>query len=137
MACHDDTELVKILLDHGANVNAKTATDLTPLHRACQGEKDRRLTVYLLIENGADLNAVDQQGCAPIHDAAQFPQNGALAILAEIPAVNVHAVDKCGRTPYQIALANPHTNAAGILKRRMVRDMAEAQSSRKDPRVTV
>src|SRR5262245_35542407 len=52
-----DAEAVKSLLAKGANVNAKTRYDQTPLMFAA--EKGHLEIVRILIEAGADINATD------------------------------------------------------------------------------
>ena len=58
------TEIIKLLLDNGANVNAKAEDDITPLHIA-QLNDDKKIA-KLLIENGADINARDKYGLTPM-----------------------------------------------------------------------
>ncbi len=63
---HVDT--VDILLEHQANVHAKTYQDYTPLYWACQeGQTECAL---LLCRAGARLTDVTKHGDAPIHSAA-------------------------------------------------------------------
>jgi outer membrane protein assembly factor BamB len=52
-----DVNLVKSLLDRGADVNAKARYDVTPLMAAC--DRGNIELVKLLIERGADVNAED------------------------------------------------------------------------------
>jgi len=52
-----DLALVKQLLDEGANVNARTRYDSTPLFFAC--DRGHIEIARLLIERGADLNVKD------------------------------------------------------------------------------
>lgn len=62
-----DTELVKYLLEKGANPNAKGAFGETPLHIAVdRGYLD---IVKLLLENGADPNIQSNEGNTPLHIA--------------------------------------------------------------------
>ncbi|MHB9147127.1 MAG: ankyrin repeat domain-containing protein [Candidatus Amoebophilus sp.] len=55
----------KLLLDRGAEVNAKNKDGNTPLHLATAGGHVK--IVKLLIKNGADLNAKDNNGDTPLH----------------------------------------------------------------------
>ena len=52
-----DAGTVRMLLDHGADVNAADATGRTPLHYAAASELLSVDMVKLLVEHGADLNA--------------------------------------------------------------------------------
>lgn len=57
-------EIAKTLIAHGANINAKAASDLTPLHTAAaRGNID---AATLLLENGAEINATTTEGKKPI-----------------------------------------------------------------------
>lgn len=58
------TQIAKTLIEHGANVNAKGASDLTPLHTAAARGNIEAAT--LLLEHGADINAVTTDGKNPI-----------------------------------------------------------------------
>jgi ankyrin repeat protein len=55
-----DTEAVKLLLDHGANVNAKSSEGFTALLMAARGGGAE--LVRTLVEKGADVNAGDPDG---------------------------------------------------------------------------
>jgi uncharacterized protein len=57
-------EIAKTLIEHGANVNAKAASELTPLHTAAARGNIEAAT--LLLENGADINAMTTDGKKPI-----------------------------------------------------------------------
>ena len=48
-------EIVELLINHGADVNAKNDDAGTPLHAASM--KDNKEIVELLINRGADINA--------------------------------------------------------------------------------
>jgi len=61
-----DPYLVRLLLDHGADVNARDYPCLnSPLHFVCTAEIAR-----LLLDAGADINARNKSDDAPIHTAA-------------------------------------------------------------------
>jgi ankyrin repeat protein len=54
---HKSSEVVQLLLDHGANPNAKLGRGWTVLHVATQ--RSLKEIVELVIEMGADTNAKD------------------------------------------------------------------------------
>jgi serine/threonine-protein phosphatase 6 regulatory ankyrin repeat subunit B len=61
-------EIVRLLLQNGAEVNARGVWDMTPLHEAaCNGHID---ILHLLVENGANLEAQDNTGWRALHFAA-------------------------------------------------------------------
>ena len=57
-------EIAKTLIEHGANVNAKAASDLTPLHTAAA--RGNIEAAKLLLKNGADINATTTDGKKPL-----------------------------------------------------------------------
>ncbi|KAF4954253.1 hypothetical protein FSARC_12190 [Fusarium sarcochroum] len=76
-------EGLRILLDHGSDVNAIDENGKTPLHIAAVGSQhqDRefegfwRLTaVKILLDHGADPNILDDKGMSPLHMASAAPE---------------------------------------------------------------
>ncbi len=57
-------QIAKTLIEHGADVNAKAASDLTPLHTAAARGNIEAAT--LLLDHGADINAETTDGKNPI-----------------------------------------------------------------------
>lgn len=66
-------EIVKLLIDSGALVDAREDGGFTPLHRAAHFSKFPETVKYLL-DAGADVNARTKHGWMPIHCAA-FGEN--------------------------------------------------------------
>lgn len=62
-----ETDVMKVLLNHSADVNLGNNEQFTPLHKAC--ELDSLACAQLLLEFGADVNAADADGNRPIHEA--------------------------------------------------------------------
>lgn len=61
--------MVKILVDLGADVNAKMIDGSTPLHFAAQNIGSDK-SVKALIRSGADLESEKKDGKTPLHVAA-------------------------------------------------------------------
>jgi ankyrin repeat protein len=55
------TDVVRVLLEHGADVNARTQDGRTALMGAAFSESGRPVTVKLLLDRGADPNAKSGQ----------------------------------------------------------------------------
>ncbi len=55
-------ELVKLLLENGADVNAKTSFGYTALMFAATDSRDNERVIRLLLENGADVNCQNKNG---------------------------------------------------------------------------
>lgn len=68
-ATKGNVEIIKLLLDRGANVNHCNAFGETALHFVCQAAS--LACVHLLIERGADVWAEDKAGKTCIHHAAK------------------------------------------------------------------
>lgn len=63
-AVRGSVEDINILVDHGANINAKGEYDMTPLHHAA--EHGHPEAVRTLLEKGADANLEDDHKCTPV-----------------------------------------------------------------------
>ena len=77
---NNDAEIVKLLLDGGARVNAKTE-GRTALHLAVNRGHDE--LIPLLLAGGADAEATNKQGLRPLHLAAQKANTTALLRLLD------------------------------------------------------
>lgn len=64
--------IVKLLINHGADINAKNERGETPLHLATRYCFNK--IVKLLLENGADPNIKDNEGKTPL-DLAREMEN--------------------------------------------------------------
>jgi ankyrin repeat protein len=96
----NNLELTAKLIAAGANVNARTETQRTPLHMFSMGfgDDEAAAVAQLLIDANANVNAVDQDGDTPCHRAAFCGYGKALEIMIATGA-NVHARNSMGRTP--------------------------------------
>ena len=72
-------ELVKLLIENKADVNAKDNDDTTPLHYA------KSVTIAkLLINNGADINVKDKSGYNPLDKAQNRGNSDVVTMLTEL-----------------------------------------------------
>jgi ankyrin repeat protein len=72
-ATYGSTESVRILLEHGADVRARTTVEVTPLMFAAYSLEKTRL----LVEKGADVNARSKTGVTPLMVASSVHGNAA------------------------------------------------------------
>ncbi len=59
-------ELAALVLEYGADPNARNDTGWTPLHYACNHESRDPDMAALLLKHGADPNAADNRGLLPL-----------------------------------------------------------------------
>jgi ankyrin repeat protein len=71
--------VVSILLERGAKVNARNAKGCTPLHNAA--DQGRANIVRLLLDNDADVNAISNEGETPLSLAKENGHTGVIELL--------------------------------------------------------
>ena len=105
-ACTRNTDIVKVLCDCGANIEAKAGSWTTPLMIACTNTLAGAVTV--LCEKGANKEAVDLYGFTALHFALRG--NSSLAIYKDVllellnQGVNIQARDKGKTSPLDYAI---------------------------------
>jgi len=99
-ARHGNPLIVEALLFVGASVDAKTGTDVTPLHgTAYHSHAD---IAKVLLEAGASVDAKDMDGWTPLHTAA-FHGNIVIANALIKAGASVTVKDRGGWTPLHVA----------------------------------
>jgi ankyrin repeat protein len=75
-ACAKQPAVIRLLLQYGANVNARGWNQLTPLHYATHGRMEDiqtvLMTIRVLLEAGADPNLTDDNGNTPLFGAGRL-----------------------------------------------------------------
>jgi len=107
--------MVKVLIKHNANVEAKDSVGMTPLIKAIDERK--KSCVQELIAKGANVLAADLfQGYhgSPLHWASCHDEPSIANILLANGA-NVHARNGCGQTPLMEACCNGSPDVAQLL----------------------
>ncbi len=107
-------DMAKMLIEAGADPNARDEHNYTPLHRAVMiGNLE---LVQMLLQRGADINAVGRWGCTPLHLAVHGKECKA-AIVRELLAkgADVNACASWGHTPLHYAYADLQMDIAGLL----------------------
>ena len=102
-------QIAHVLLDHGADVNARNADNQTPLHRVSlsprrmlqSGYKEANRLAQLILERGADVNVRDKEQATPLHSAS-FMSNLETARVLLDHGANIHAKNILGQTPLHI-----------------------------------
>jgi ankyrin repeat protein len=144
-ALSGDIEVMRLLLEHGANPNIATTQGTTALMAASginwipgqtysHTEAEYVDAVKLCLDRGADVNAANSLGLAAIHGAANRGWESIIKILAEHGA-KLDVKDKEGRTPMIfaqgifLAVRPPEAKpkAIALLKQLMSENAATAQ----------
>ena len=62
---HRGEPVIRLLIEHGASVNACDKNHQTPLHRLSSCKDSKTDSLRLLLEKGADVDAEDEKGLTP------------------------------------------------------------------------
>ena len=109
---NENSELVKVLIKAGADVNIKMKNGYTALHIAAfYGDKK---SVSSLLRGKADVNAKGDDGITPLHRAAEGGDVKTIKILLANGA-NVNAQSNDLVTPIHIAAYLGNADATGFL----------------------
>ncbi len=113
MWCTTNLEKVRMLVEKGANVNARSKPGRTPLLIAAASDNSHEVVDYLL-GHGADVAAKDagQQG---VLNAAMTGNDLATIQLLVAKGAGVNSKDAYGQTPLMTAAANNNTAAVKLL----------------------
>ena len=106
-------ELVRLLLDHGADPTAATDFGMTALHQAAYGNGG---VVEVLLNAGANANARDVDGTGPLHVAVVWNADPEVASLLIAADADVTMPDGTGASPLHLAAYwNPSPHVLDVL----------------------
>ena len=104
MACHNkrgSAASVRLLLEHGANLNVSDTMGRTPLHNACRIRNTECVRI-LLNHEAVDLDKSDCDGRTALHEAVRDMEGVSARLLLETGA-DPHKQDNMGYTPLIVA----------------------------------
>lgn len=104
-------DTLTLLLDAGADVNAKNRRGSTPLHWGIHDEAK----VRLLLTRGAGLNARQVEGRTPVYQAATLGNGHAVLRLLLAKGADPNIAIANGRTPLMAAAGRGDVEAIGLL----------------------
>ena len=111
---NDYTDCVQLLLENGAEANARNANSQTALHLACLAQCVE--TVEVLIKYNADVNAVYKDGRTALHAAiVKESKCFECAKLLLVAGVDVNRPDNYGYTALHIAALNEFSSCTYML----------------------
>ncbi|KJV54510.1 ankyrin repeat domain-containing protein [Orientia tsutsugamushi] len=93
---NDDINLVRLMLDSGADPNEQSVYGATPLHVAIW--YNRVDIIYLLLDKNANINAQNKDGRTPLHVAACHGMNGIIMQILPNSVANINLQDDGGKT---------------------------------------
>jgi len=109
-----NADIALILLEGGANPNAKDADGNTPLHFATQGYDPKMAA--LLLANGAEVDPLDNNGNSPLSNAVFNSQgNGELIMLLIEKGANKNLKNVHGVSPSDLAASIGNYDVAKFL----------------------
>ena len=97
--------MVKILVEAGANVQARNNIGDTPLNRAA-AHNGNPVVVKVLLEAGADIEAQSEDGWTPLHDSAVFNKTPTVVTALLDAGANPKAETNEGKTAFDLMQEN-------------------------------
>jgi ankyrin repeat protein len=119
--------IVKLLLENGANINKKNKSHNTALHFAVFNKHNN--IVKLLIEKGAEINAKGYAGQTPLVLAAEIDNIEAAKLLIQKGA-DIKAVDHASCTALTYAILHENKELINILKPMLIKYVTESDKQK-------
>jgi len=110
----EQPEAARVLLEHGADANAKSTKGRTPLSYAIY---EGVASVLVLLEYGADTNAKDSDNRTQLHQALERGYTDIARVLLEKGA-DANARDSKNRTPLHLASEKGNVDGVWLLLQR-------------------
>jgi ankyrin repeat protein len=101
------TDMVKILISHGADVTTRDPHDRNVLHLAAERGHDEILGILLSHEKPS-INDRDVKGRTPLHSAAFYGHRSTARLLLNTPGMDIDAQDHNRATALSIAAQEGH-----------------------------
>jgi len=105
IACNSykGVEIVKLLIDFGADVNLCDNYNNTALHYACENRNEDILEI-LIDFNAQSLNVVNNNGRTPLYHACVNENISCVNVLVNCPNIDLNRCDDNGKTPLMVCV---------------------------------
>ncbi|XP_043944757.1 ankyrin repeat domain-containing protein 16 [Protopterus annectens] len=118
MACtKTNLDVIKDLIEHGANPALKNKDGWNSFHIACR-EGDPQIITYILSASPCIWDTESKIHRTPLHTAAMHGCSEVVDILLERCGYTPDSRDSCGVTPFTDAVRNGHTDIAKLLMKK-------------------
>jgi hypothetical protein len=111
----DSPELVRSMIQHGANLNAHDDIGFTPL--ICAASSDHPQSIGTLLDNGAEVNARDKSGYTALMRAASDRSSPYTLTLLLNHGADPNLFNKDGETALQLAQHDNQSDLAVLLRK--------------------
>ena len=101
----NEPRAIRLLLEHGADVNAANHIGTIPLHEVAECGKDLEI-LKIMLDAGADANASNNYGVTVLYMAANFNKNTEFFVALVIAGADINAVSSDGETALHVAVQN-------------------------------
>ena len=106
-------QMLRLLLQNGADANAASDGGWTPLHNAAQ--KGLTAIVEILLKAGADINATLENGMTALHWAAFNNSQEVAKVIWSCPEADLNIRDNFGRAAWLYAAERGHDDLVELL----------------------
>jgi len=119
-------EIVKLLIQSGANVNTLDDTGNSPLHYACKF--NRKDLAEILTQNGAHVNVRNHLNETPLFVAVDSGSQDVFDMLIDYKGIEVYTIDSNGCSILNCACKLPEITPDQIAKKHAILDELEQKS---------
>lgn len=115
-AKNDQPAMIKLLLNSGANIEARSDGGWTPLLMAAEAGSEAAIDALLTHSQSANVNARTSSGMTALHWAAENGKLSAVQRILKVPHVYKNTKDSFDSTPLIRAAQNGHWNVVDELR---------------------